>query len=258
MFIYQMVKEDVVDQTGLSENVGLIFPMIASHLISRDNDHENHWVKRGTRHFQTNPNVGFTAVFYGLTCGFKMLQDVQFGTIVMLNHHWILRVWYFWNFWMSHYHYLSLLARTSQTLELSPHPCLFLFPSWDDMTGWWSTWTWTEWWMVAATFATSTCLGRGSPRWPPPGGLPQVASPNGHGSRVPRPGLRWRRCSTGWRIWMAPSLRWAWNVEKSSLTLAGWVLLGALEHGFYFPFSWEKWFSWEEWSQLTNSYFSEG
>ena len=31
---------------GLSENVGLIFPIIA--IFHRDNDQQNHWVKRGT------------------------------------------------------------------------------------------------------------------------------------------------------------------------------------------------------------------
>ena len=32
---------------GLSENVGLIFPMIASHFSKRDNDQQNHWVQIG-------------------------------------------------------------------------------------------------------------------------------------------------------------------------------------------------------------------
>ena len=32
---------------GLSENVGLIFPMIASHFSKRDNDQQNHWVQLG-------------------------------------------------------------------------------------------------------------------------------------------------------------------------------------------------------------------
>ena len=39
------------------ENVGLIFPMIASHLYSRDNDQQKHWVQWGLAYFQTNPNL---------------------------------------------------------------------------------------------------------------------------------------------------------------------------------------------------------
>ena len=39
---------------GLSENVGLIFPMIA--IFHRDNDQQNHWVQWGTQHFQTHPH----------------------------------------------------------------------------------------------------------------------------------------------------------------------------------------------------------
>ena len=38
---------------GLSENVGLIFPKQIA-IFHRDNDQQNHWVKRGTQHFQTN------------------------------------------------------------------------------------------------------------------------------------------------------------------------------------------------------------
>ena len=41
-------------QMGLSENVGFIFPMIASHFSWRDNDQQNHWVQWGTQHFQTH------------------------------------------------------------------------------------------------------------------------------------------------------------------------------------------------------------
>ena len=43
---------------ALSENVGLIFPMIASHFSWRDHDQQNHWVQWGTQHFQTHPNMG--------------------------------------------------------------------------------------------------------------------------------------------------------------------------------------------------------
>ena len=32
---------------GLSENVGLIFPTIASHFSKRDNDQQNQWVQWG-------------------------------------------------------------------------------------------------------------------------------------------------------------------------------------------------------------------
>ena len=41
---------------GLSENVGYIPNEIA--IFHRDNDQQNHWVKRGTQHFQTNPYIG--------------------------------------------------------------------------------------------------------------------------------------------------------------------------------------------------------
>ena len=40
---------------GLSENVGWIFPMIASHFSWRDNDQQNHWVQWGLAYFQTHP-----------------------------------------------------------------------------------------------------------------------------------------------------------------------------------------------------------
>ena len=40
----------------LAENVGLIFPMIASHLKTGLSDQQNHWVQWGTRHFQTHLN----------------------------------------------------------------------------------------------------------------------------------------------------------------------------------------------------------
>ena len=43
-------------EMGLSENVGLRPPMIASHFSKRDNDQQNHWVQWGTQDFQTNPN----------------------------------------------------------------------------------------------------------------------------------------------------------------------------------------------------------
>ena len=39
------------------ENVGLIFPMIASHLKTGLSDQQNHWVQWGTQHFQTHPDV---------------------------------------------------------------------------------------------------------------------------------------------------------------------------------------------------------
>ena len=41
----------------VTENVGLIFPMIASHLKTGLSDQQNHWLQWGTRHFQTHPNV---------------------------------------------------------------------------------------------------------------------------------------------------------------------------------------------------------
>ena len=44
---------------GLSENVGLIFPMIASHFSWRDNDQQNHWVQWGLAYFQTHLNDGW-------------------------------------------------------------------------------------------------------------------------------------------------------------------------------------------------------
>ena len=40
---------------GLSENVGYIPNEIA--IFHRDNDQQNHWVKRGLAYFQTNPDV---------------------------------------------------------------------------------------------------------------------------------------------------------------------------------------------------------
>ena len=40
---------------GLSENVGLIFPIIYSHLKTGLSDQQNHWVQWGTQHFQTHP-----------------------------------------------------------------------------------------------------------------------------------------------------------------------------------------------------------
>ena len=40
---------------GLSENVGLIFPTIASLLKTGLSDQQNHWVQWGTQHFQTHP-----------------------------------------------------------------------------------------------------------------------------------------------------------------------------------------------------------
>ena len=46
---------------GLSENVGLIFPMIASHLKTGFHDQQNHWVFRGLANIfrQTHFHVGF-------------------------------------------------------------------------------------------------------------------------------------------------------------------------------------------------------
>ena len=42
---------------GLSENVGLIFPMIASHLKTGFHDQQNHWVQWGTL-FSDTPMCG--------------------------------------------------------------------------------------------------------------------------------------------------------------------------------------------------------
>ena len=39
-----------LDNLGLSENVGYIPNEIA--IFHRDNDQQNHWVNRGTNHFQ--------------------------------------------------------------------------------------------------------------------------------------------------------------------------------------------------------------
>ena len=50
---------------GLSENVGLIFPMIASHFSWRDHDQQNHSVFWGTQHFQTNPYSTTTQLQFG-------------------------------------------------------------------------------------------------------------------------------------------------------------------------------------------------
>ena len=43
---HQSTSHPVIRSThpGLSENVGCIFPMIASHFSWRDNDQQNHWV----------------------------------------------------------------------------------------------------------------------------------------------------------------------------------------------------------------------
>ena len=45
-----------VHRCGLvTENVGLIFPMIASHLKTGLSDQQNHWVQWGLAYFQTHP-----------------------------------------------------------------------------------------------------------------------------------------------------------------------------------------------------------
>ena len=52
---FTTIPELGIEEFGFGpENVGLIFPMIASHL-KRDNDQQNHWVFRGLAYFQTNP-----------------------------------------------------------------------------------------------------------------------------------------------------------------------------------------------------------
>ena len=61
-------KGGLVFDMGMSENVGLIFPMIASHFSKRDNDQQNHWVQWGTQHFQTNPYVHDLGIL-GEPCG---------------------------------------------------------------------------------------------------------------------------------------------------------------------------------------------
>ena len=63
---------------GLSENVGLIFPMIASHFSKRDNDQQNHWVQWATQHFQTHPGVSW-CFFGAYELGFKHIS-VCMGT----------------------------------------------------------------------------------------------------------------------------------------------------------------------------------
>ena len=42
--VAKLVNISPMTGSGLSENVGLIFPMIASHFSKRDKDHENHWL----------------------------------------------------------------------------------------------------------------------------------------------------------------------------------------------------------------------
>ena len=51
VFFFRVIK----NQMGLSENVGYIPNEIA--IFRRDNDQQNHWVFRGTQHFQTKPNT---------------------------------------------------------------------------------------------------------------------------------------------------------------------------------------------------------
>ena len=54
--LYQVVScLPLLGYMGLSENVGLIFPMNEIAIFNRDNDQQNHWVQWGTQHFQTHP-----------------------------------------------------------------------------------------------------------------------------------------------------------------------------------------------------------
>ena len=99
-----MGHENVVYPTGYvnwkngfgPENVGLIFPMIASHFSKRDNDQQNHWVQCGTRHFQTHPNRLFNFVKqkkYENKKSNTCLKGTRFDVVFQIDPFSDLRAW---------------------------------------------------------------------------------------------------------------------------------------------------------------------
>ena len=60
---------------GLSENVGYIPNEIA--IFHRDNDQQNHWVHRGTQHFQTHPYHDVFPVQGGFTFHRNKRKDIM-------------------------------------------------------------------------------------------------------------------------------------------------------------------------------------
>ena len=75
-----------ISHLGLSENVGLIFPMIASHLYNRDSDQQNHWVQWGTQHFQTNPFAEMIHKYIYILATPTMLPTYE-GCILQVRNH---------------------------------------------------------------------------------------------------------------------------------------------------------------------------
>ena len=54
---HNLIGKSLGSQVGLSENVGLIFPMIASHLKTGFHDQQNHWVRFGVHNIFSNTPI---------------------------------------------------------------------------------------------------------------------------------------------------------------------------------------------------------
>ena len=83
---------------GLSENVGLIFPMIASHFSWRDNDQQNHWVPWGLANIFSNTPIWFSEtnmkwiptwkiVYWSWLILWLMLVDIGFRRPTNMNQY---------------------------------------------------------------------------------------------------------------------------------------------------------------------------